>query len=465
MPYFDDLCAYYGQQVTVGRQKVNKVVGREVDKPTYWQNTQELLFVERGLPLTAEVTPAAAKGGKNTPKCKDCNRGEPCGPKHASTGKDALLELNARHPDAVLPPLIHLKGAEKMKSTYLDGAGDGGFKQWIQIDNRIYANWNAGAAETGRFTCQDPNMMNPPKKVEVMSDEFNVHSKDAIRQMLIAPPGYVIGNIDWAQMEVWVLAYATQDPVLLDLLESGKDVHTYVARKLCALGISSVFPGDHHLPNLSDDEWKRQFTSVRDDAKTFTFGLAYQLTEQGAADRLHCSVEEASLLFQAFLNDVFPTLPNFFANIREEILRFGGTKNRFGRWRHFPEVQVLLALGQGYGHHLEGVIRQGINFPIQSGGHDMHSLAHIAHENNPVLSEIARIVSEMHDSVMFEAREETIEETAWMAKEAWEKIPRETILADGSKLGWKVPVEISWGRSFGELNNTLTADGKIKRAA
>ncbi|KKK96209.1 hypothetical protein LCGC14_2665050, partial [marine sediment metagenome] len=360
--YFGRLCAYYKKEVEGKKSEVNKVLGRELDKPTYYLTLQKLLFEELGLPLTNASTPSSYKGGKVSERCKNCKKTAPCSPKHAATGGDELEELSERSPHPILPPLIALKSVEKMKSTYLDGSdGTGGFKRHIRKDNRIHARWQAGGAETGRFTCEAPNMMNPPKGIKIDNDEYDIHTKDAIRSMFVAPEGYSVGNIDWAQMEVWVLAYETQDPTLLELLNSGKDVHTYTSRKLCSLGLSSAFPASAAAPDLSEDEWREKYDSVRDRSKTFTFGIMYQLTEQGAADRLGCSLEESGRLFQAFMGDVFPTLREYFATVREKILRDFGVQNKFGRWRHFPEVPVLLGLGREYQTHLEGVIRQGIN--------------------------------------------------------------------------------------------------------
>ncbi len=460
--YFDRLCSYYTKEVGEKKEAINKVLGRTLEKPTYYLTLQKLLFEELKLPLTNASTPSSYKGGKVSERCKNCKKTTPCSPKHAATGGDELEELYERTQHPILPPLISLKSVEKMKSTYLDGSdGTGGFKRHIRNDNRIHSRWQAGGAETGRFTSQDPNMMNPPKGIKIDNDEYDIHTKDAIRSMFVAPEGYSVGNIDWAQMEVWVLAYETQDPTLLELLNSGKDVHTHTARTLCALGISSVFPLSSADPELSDEEWREKHEDLRDGSKTFTFGIMYQLTEAGAAARLNCSEEESGRLFQAFLGEVFPTLQDYFSTVREKILRDFGVQNIFGRWRHFPEVPVLLGLGQGYQNHLEGVIRQGVNFPIQSGAHDLHSLAHINHERDEVLSVRASIVSEMHDSVAFYGVTEELEEIARLTKTTWEAVAKDTVLQDGNKLGWEIPVEVKYGRSFGDLDYTLTADGKL----
>lgn len=301
--------------------------------------------------------------------------------------------------------------------------------------------------------CEEPNLMNPPKEVKIDAPEYGLHSDDAIRSMFIAAEGNLVLNADWSQLEVWGLAYETGDPTLLDLLMSGRDVHVYVARKLCQHGVSRLFPHEDWEQELSDDEWKVRHPDLRGKAKTFTFGLSYQLTEKGAADRLGCTLEEAHGLFVAFLTQIFPTLPDYFARIQDEILRTYSVRNKFGRRRHFPEVPILGALR--YRTDLEAVIRQGVNYPIQSGGHDLHSLAHI-HTEAYLAPEGILPVLEIHDSLALEVPEARAEEAARRVKEEWENLARNVMLPNGEQLGWEVPVEVAWGPSLGNLPYHLT---------
>jgi DNA polymerase-1 len=455
MEQFDKLCRYYKHHLKEKGKELDETVGRHIKSPTYYQNVQQLVFKDLGLPLTRWATTGALK------ECRKCKKDDPCSPGHAATGADALAELNERAPHPVLPILTDIRHLEKFSGTYLDGGKGGGFRTHIRTDNRIHPRWGAARAATGRFICEEPNLMNPPKEVKIDSDEFDLHTDDAIRSMFSAPPGYGVLNADWSQLEVWVLAYETGDPTLLNLLAKGQDVHVYVARKLCELGVSRRFPRECWEPELDDGEWKAKYPKLRGDAKTFVFGLAYQLTEQGAADRLGCSLEEAHLLFQAFLTQVFPSLPAYFLKIREEVLTTSGVRNKFGRRRHFPEVPILAALK--YRQDLEGVIRQAINFPIQSGGHDLHSLAHIEQEARPNLIEKAWPVLEMHDSLMMEGRWEELEGAAHLIHQGWQEIARNLILPNGEYLNWQVPVEVTWGHSFGAQEFVLTSGGKVER--
>jgi DNA polymerase I-like protein with 3'-5' exonuclease and polymerase domains len=115
-------------------------------------------------------------------------------------------------------------------------------------------------------------------------------------------------------------------------------------------------------------------------------------------------------------------------------------------------------------YDLEEIFREGVNRPIQGGASDLHSLAHIVTEANPKMREIFRIIDAVHDSCLAEVPAPdlaTVLETAWMVKHLWQEIALNTVLVDGSKLGWQIPVEVSWGRNWGDMPYVLTARGGL----
>jgi DNA polymerase-1 len=440
--YFDKLCLYYKDDLARKKAELNETVGREVKHPSHYEHVQKLVFKDLGLPLTAQPTDGARK------ECDKCRKTQsPCSPAHASTSADSLEELNERAPHPVLPILVGIRHVEKFYSTYLEGGEGGGFRAHIRSDGRIHARWNVARAKTGRFSCEAPNLMNPPKEVKIDSDEYDLHTDDAIRSMFAAPPGYGVLNADWSQAEVWVMAYETGDETLLKLLMDGTDIHAYVARELCKLGVSPKFPHESVDDTLSLEEWKAKYPEVRDRGKVFVFGMNYGLTDEGAGQRLGCSAEETAPLLSHYVQSIFPSMGSHFIRIREEMFQRGSVADRFGRRRHFAEVPILAALR--YRGDLEGAIRQGYNMPIQGGAHDLHSLAHIATERE--LSSFVQPVIEMHDSLAMYAPLDRLEEGGAAIKELWGRVARDTILPSGERLAWEIPVEIQWGRSFGEL--------------
>ncbi|MCJ7770389.1 hypothetical protein MUP37_02305, partial [Candidatus Bathyarchaeota archaeon] len=168
------------------------------------------------------------------------------------------------------------------------------------------------------------------------------------------------------------------------------------------------------------------------------------------------------VLIEAYKTQVVPSLEGYFAWIREQIVEHGGIPNKFGRWRYFPEAAVLQLMRQN--KELDDLVRVGINFPIQSGAHDLHQAAHVSIEACPPILQRAKPNLEVHDSFAFEAvdqGQDYLIQTAWLIKEKCEKLSRNLVLWDGSKLGWECLAEISWGPSLGDQQWKLTARGDI----
>lgn len=461
MDYFAALCDRYRILVAEAEQAVIEAYGRgtfNLNKPT---DLQRVLFTELKLPRSGRKTPKAKE-------CSECTTDSPCD-RHDQTGKDALLDvkkLMGDDPHPIIDAVLHWKEVSKRKSVYVDGStGDKGVLRYIRPDDRVHPNFFPNKADTGRLAATEPPIQTIPKKVE----DLVLKEKDQLRRPYVAPPGYTWMELDWNQGEVWVMAYESGDEQLLQLLLDGRDVHTYVARKLCALGFSRVFPQDAaHLDDMTDKEWMEQYDELRRKAKVFVFGLDYGMTEVGAAARLGCTEPEAAILIEAFLTDVFPGLREHFDRVRRQMERYGYLTNRFGRRARFGDAAFVKSFGFRGGADWEAAFRKGVNMPIQSGLNDLHSLVQSQIElHDLVMRERFAIILAVHDSFAGLVPGEPYKDkdfmvqTAWMLKERAETMAKTLILPDGSELGWSIPVEIQWGKSWGHMDWKLTASGEL----
>lgn len=73
------------------------------------------------------------------------------------------------------------------------------------------------SARSGRFTSDEENIQNLPR---------------ACKKYLAAKDGYVIISADFAALELRTIAALTGDPVMVDLLVSGADLHGYTAEQM-----------------------------------------------------------------------------------------------------------------------------------------------------------------------------------------------------------------------------------------
>ena len=470
--YFDRLCRWYDWRIEQVEEQLWAAVPELGRGWRYWvpADLQDVLFKHLKLPMPEK---RRTKGGRG---CPDCATGL-CF-KHAQTGKDALADIQALHPHPILDPLLELKSLTKIKGTYLDGSAKGkkhGWKGHIRADGRIHASFKLSRVETGRLAAEDPNVHNPPKGLHIhpigwqCEDEecgayyevtFGLNTMNAFRDIIIAPPGKVILQLDWAQLEVWVMAYYLYehfgDRTLLDIILSGRDIHTVVG-----MGMYPELDSD-----LNESEWRAVHKNLRDEAKPFVFGTQYGLTDEGAAQRLHKSVEEAAVLKGRFLRFV-KGLPLYFQKIWKDIIE-GHVENRFGRRRHTVEASILEAMHERT--DLEKLWRESINMPIQGGGSDLHSIVSyrtaIAGKVALALRERGvRTILSVHDSLAFEAdapENDYVVQTAWMIKRLWEDTAKELVLADGTKLGWECKAEVEWGSRWGTPEFRLSISGALK---
>lgn len=467
--WFDKLCQFYDLEIAKAEQALWAAVpqmpaGWKYNDPTALRN---VLFGILALAPSGRKTDA----GKG---CQDCNDGV-CFD-HDQTGRDALKEVQAKTPHPVIPILLNLKKITKRRSTYLAGVdGKSAFLAKICKDGRIHSAYKVSRAETGRLASENPNAQNIPNYVHIhphgflclekkdeckehFDDTFGLNTENAFHDMVAAGPGMVIMNADWSQLEVWVLAYRlledAGDDTLLKILMSGDDIHTVMARKM--------YPNLE--PDLPDREWKEKFKDLRRKAKGLVFGTGYGLTPFGAFQRgIGDTEEDAEDLIKRYKASV-PGLDRYFRIVRQQLETRGYVENVFGRRRHIDVLALLK--GMGARADLEALVREAINFPIQSGGSDLHSIVSVATDNSPALAARGcEAIISVHDSLTFEAAapdNQYVIQTAWIIKDLWQNIAWNLMKRDGTPLHWKTPVEIEWGKRWGSPEWKLDALGNVQ---
>lgn len=136
------------------------------------------------------------------------------------------------------------------------------YLQFVNDDGYIYPNYNQTSTNTGRLSCSNPNIQQVPRKSEEIK-EFN------IKEVFISrfEKGYIV-EIDFSQLEWRVCAYLCQDPIMIQEIKDGIDIHRQNA--------SLAF----HIPPEEVTKEQRQI------AKMVSFGLIYGQTAYGMAKRV-----------------------------------------------------------------------------------------------------------------------------------------------------------------------------------
>ena len=101
-----------------------------------------------------------------------------------------------------------------------------GIETFKKPDNMLHVGLTQTITSTGRFSGRNPNMQNMPR-----GGTFPVKKVFVSRW-----EGGQILEADFAQLEFRVAAYLSQDPVAIEEVKTGFDVHSYTAKVITMAG-------------------------------------------------------------------------------------------------------------------------------------------------------------------------------------------------------------------------------------
>jgi len=199
--------------------------------------------------------------------------------------------------------------------------------------------------------------------------EWGVPSpRDAVR----APKGYRILAADYSQIEVKIMAYASGDPVLIEAINSGQDVHSFNATKV--FGVRYQFTYDEMETARNDTAHPRfnELSLIRSRIKTVTFGVPYGAGPTRVALMTGMSLEEAKEFIETFFG-TFKVLKIWLDEQGVKAIEEGySTTPVLGRKRFYvlPSISDPEAEQQ-----LSQIRRWAGNMPIQGSNADILKIA------------------------------------------------------------------------------------------
>ncbi|MFQ2302382.1 DNA polymerase I [Aeromonas dhakensis] len=316
----------------------------------------EILFTKLGLPII-----------KKTPK------GAP------STAEEVLAELAETYE---LPRLLmEHRGLAKLKSTYTD-------KLPLMIKpqtGRVHTSYHQAVAATGRLSSTDPNLQNIPVRNE---------QGRRIRQAFIPCAGYKLVAADYSQIELRIMAHLSGDKGLLTAFAEGKDIHKATAAEVFGVALDAV---------TSD---------MRRSAKAINFGLIYGMSAFGLAKQLGIGRAEAQKYMDLYF-ERYPGVLKYMERTRQQAEAQGYVETLFGRRLYLPDIKSRNA---GLRKAAE---RAAINAPMQGTAADIIKRAMINVDGwiRGVEDQSIRMLMQVHDELVFEIREEKLEEYIAIIKE------------------------------------------------
>lgn len=333
-----------------------------------------------------------------------------------------LAEWCAEHrPELV--PLFELvqeyRKWSKLKTTYIDG-----YLRFINpATGRIHPDLLPLATETGRFACRRPNLQN---QCQPGNDYVGV------RNFIVSPEGWLLMEADYSQVELRIVAYLSQDAVMLDAYKNGEDIHSITTSAV--FGISREEAADKH-----HSEYKHRRTV----AKGTMFGILYGIGAKGlsvnlkASAGVRASVEQCEQ-YIAGIKARYTNLAAWQQYAKETARRRQYAQTALGRRRYLPGIR-----SQDFRRRASSE-RMAMNTPVQGLAADCLKLAMGRLVKTLADKPYIRPVMTVHDSLVFEVRADHVDEAAALVKGCMEALPPlENFMP--------LVAEVAVGERYGEL--------------
>lgn len=350
------------------RDKINDYIQRKFVPPEMRpinfrapQQIGRLLFDHHGLPVLKMT-----KSGKGR-----------------STDESVLLRLAAQGHKVALA-IIKFRKWEKYVNTYLGPL-------WFEHrrpDGRVQSFYKPAGTVTGR-----------------LSGTGGVHQipRDVfIRAVLGAAPGWTFIQADYSQVELRIAAMLADEPTMLRAYATGQDIHMNTA-----VSITGKLAAD-----IEKEERKR--------AKGVNFGFIYGMSWHKFVDYAFDSygvtvtAAEAERYRDRFF-ETYPRLLPWHEKQRRLARKYNRVVSPIGRVRHLTNI---MSSDKEVRSEAE---RQAINSPVQSFASDMMLFALIKLNAMMDPSE-AKVIGTVHDSILFEVRDDVVSEWAPIIKSTMEDV-------------------------------------------
>ena len=332
---------------------------------------------------------------------------------------NAIKKIRLKSDRPGLAELQDIKSLDKALSSYIN------FEE--RQDGRLPYSLNITGTETLRWSGgKDPwdrgfNIQTIPREGGEVS----------IKSMFLAPSGYSFLECDLRQAESRFVAYVSADKTLIDMLESGADVHSHVGRAIL-----------HQMGKDPDSIPKDEFKATwRQLGKKAGHGLNYGMKASVFVETVFneldmvISKKDAELIREAYFN-LFPGIPRWHTWVKNELYTKRKLTTPFGWERYF------------YGRPGDDMLKEGLAFTPQ---------ATIPYLTNCLMLHLCelrkekkldfRLVYQCHDSLVLLVEDSRLHDVAKICLNTRAGHP-EILLPGGSLY---IPRETKTGKRMSEL--------------
>ncbi len=314
-----------------------------------------------------------------------------------ATDKAAIKALKKQKKHVIFSKLEEYTTKHKLYSTYLIGMPEKAVK------GIIHYQLSSTTTKTGRLASKNPNSQ-------------NLASDKDIKGLIVARPGYSLIEADYKQLETRLLAFLSNDKVMLEACMAS-DIYVAMANLITGIPIK----------NITKDQ--------RDLYKMVTLATMYGMGHDSLSKILGISAKKAKSAQHKFFS-TFTSARDWIKSNHEYILKHKQIRSIYGRLRRLPDVDSRDK------QLVKAALREGGNFMVQSPAFDYVSMA-LRRTHKALKNLDANIVLTVHDSIIVEARDSIVPEVVEILKEKM-PIPVPPITV-------KLSIDIDVGKRWGYL--------------
>lgn len=311
----------------------------------------------------------------------------------------------------IVEGIIEHREMTKLLGTYL--------KPQVWPDLRLRSSLRTYGTLTWRLSSKEPDLQNQPR-----GTVQGINVKD----IYIAPPGFMLVELDYSALEDRIPAYASNCTKLILMFEKGENTHLYRATLIFGRPIT-----DKKLFALEYDFSKRLRYSRGYGASVLTVCL--KMLED--THEWHPPEEIGPMLKR--MDDDVPEIMAWHNQCWKEAEETGYLYDGFG-------VRRVLFDPPGRRRQV------AYSSPTQTTASGIMNRSTVRiYQNKDKFHKDTRLICQVHDSLLAEVREDLVEEEAWRMK----KYMEQEVEVFGRKIVF--PVEVKYGKRWGTMKELRLA--------
>jgi uracil-DNA glycosylase family 4 len=343
-----------------------------------------------------------------------------------SVAEDVMLELRMNHPHPVVDLLLERSKWQKYCSAFLSS-----YEELLDENDRIHTTFKLYGTVTGRLSSGKNEADKITARAPIRGVNLQQVPRDPfVRGLFGAAPGFTFVEADFSQVELRVVAFISRDRTMRLLYETGQDIHAATASWVLGVPQSEVTKSD------------------RKKAKAVNFGFVYGMYPRKFVYTAFTkydvvfSLTEAEGIRAAFFEQFAGLLP-WHNRQRRLVNEYRRVQSPLGRVRHLPDIDSQNRLIR-----MEAE-RQAINSPVQSMASDMTMLSMIEiHRKFEEMKIEGHFISTVHDSLLFEIKNEHVAKALPVIKDTMEHLPLKKKF--GVEIDLPIVADLLVGKYWGE---------------